>query len=156
MTSLHYLLLCSKCQVQIVSFLSIYKLEYKKLLGYGHVHLTPQTPVFTYHNILTSSLTDGLCCAFCCSSLSRYILCSHWHTVKAWGRIWGWLKGVTAPPSFAPGNVHILTIHSRPTLESDLVLCDDSPWTLTCFHRVQWILEATNKKKWSNQLKQAG
>ena len=50
-------------------------------------------------------------------------------------------------PSCAPGTVHIDNIHIRSNLESGLVLCDDSPWALTCFHRVQWVLEAIVKKK---------
>ena len=91
-------------------------------------------------------LTDGLCCTISCRSHSRQILSNHWHTVIAWGRIWGWLKCVITPSSCACSNVHIECIHKRSTLESDLVLCDDSPWTLTCFHRVQWILEGTKLK----------
>ena len=91
-------------------------------------------------------LTDGLCCTPSCSSLSHHILSSHWHTVIACGRIWVWLKCVITPSSCACSNVHIECIHKRSTLESDLVLCDDSPWTLTRFHRVQWILEGTNVK----------
>ena len=87
-------------------------------------------------------LTDGLCCTISCRSYSHKILSNHWHTIIAWGRIWGWLKCVITPSSCACSNVHNECIHKRSTLESGLVLCDDSPWTLTCFHRVQWILEA--------------
>ena len=91
-------------------------------------------------------LTDGLCCTISCRSHSHQILSNHWHTIIAWGRIWGWHKCVITPSSCACSNVHNECIHKRSTLESGLVLCDDSPWTHTCFHRVQWILEGTNLK----------
>ena len=87
------------------------------------------------------SLTDGLCCACSCSSHSHHIFGSHWHTVIAWRRIWGWLKGVATPPSCAPGNVHILSRHNRPSLETDLVLCDVSSYAWTCLTWTYWFLE---------------
>ena len=86
-------------------------------------------------------LTDGLCCTCSCSSHSHHILSSHWHTVIAWGRIWGWLKGVTTPPSCALGNVHILSSHNRPSLDTHLVLCDVPPWPSACLACIQWVLE---------------
>ena len=48
---------------------------------------------------------------------------------------------MVTPLSCAPGNVHILSRHNRPSLETDLVLCDVSPRTLTCFLWNNWILE---------------
>ena len=86
-------------------------------------------------------LTDGLCCTQPCSSHSHYILCSHWHTVIARGRIWGWLECVATLPRCAPGNVHILSIHQRSSLESDLVLCDVAFLAWTCFLCIHRILE---------------
>ena len=92
-------------------------------------------------------LTDGLCYKISCSSHSHHILGSHWHTVIAWGRIWGWLKGVTTPPSCAPGNVHTLSNHNRPSVETDLVLCDVSSWAWACWPWVHWILKGDTKVK---------
>ena len=90
----------------------------------------------------TVQLTNRLCCTCSCRSNSHHIYSNHWHAVIAWRKIWWWLKGLTAPPNCAPGNVYIVSIHGRPTLKSGLVLCDDSPGAMTCFHRVHWILEA--------------
>ena len=95
-----------------------------------------------HHYICTlQSLTDGLCCTCSCSSHSHHILSSHWHTVIAWGRIWGWLKGVATPPSCATGNVHILSEHRRPSLDTDPVLHMVPTWAWTCLPWVNWVLE---------------
>ena len=87
------------------------------------------------------SLTDGLCCTHSYSSHSHHILSSHWHTVIAWGRIWGGLKGVATPPICAPGNVHTLSNHNRPRLENDPVLHMVPTWAWTCLPWVNWVLE---------------
>ena len=93
-----------------------------------------------------SWLTDGLCCTCSCSSHSHHILSSHWHTVIAWGRIWGWLKGVTTPPSCAPGNIYIMcTVHIQ-TLENNPVLSDVPIWVWTYHPWIHWVL----KKEISN------
>ena len=50
---------------------------------------------------------------------------------------------MTTPPSCAPGNVHILSEHNRPSLETDLVLCDVTSWVWTCFPWIwiYWVLK---------------
>ena len=48
---------------------------------------------------------------------------------------------MATPPSCAPGNVHILSRHNRPSLETDLVLCDVPPWSSACLLCIQWVLE---------------
>ena len=54
---------------------------------------------------------------------------------------------MATPPSCAPGNVHILGSHNRPSLETDLVLCDVSSWAWTCFPWVNWMLKGDTKVK---------
>ena len=84
------------------------------------------------------TLTDGLCCTSPCSSSSHHILSSSWHTVIAWGRIWGWHEGVTTSSIYALSNVHILSIHRIPILENDLVQCDISSYTWAW---ANWVLD---------------
>ena len=87
------------------------------------------------------SLTDGLCGTHSFSSHSHHILSNHWHTVITWGRIWGWLKSVATPSSCAPGNVHSLSSHNRPSLETDLVPHMVPTWAWTYLPWVNWVLE---------------
>ena len=101
-------------------------------------------PLFI-HNCLTKNmmkcevlLTDGLRCTHSCSSHSHHILSSHWHSVIAWGRIWVWLKGMTTPPSCALSNVHIHSSHNRPSLVTDLVLCDIPSYSRAWIFWILW------------------
>ena len=45
---------------------------------------------------------------------------------------------MATPPTSALSNVHISSSHKRPSLETDLVLCDVSTLAWT---RVPWVLE---------------
>ena len=48
---------------------------------------------------------------------------------------------MATPPSCALSNAHILSSHNRPSLETDLVLCDVPIWARTYIPLVNLILE---------------
>ena len=48
---------------------------------------------------------------------------------------------MATPLSCALSNVHISSSHKRPSLETDLVLCDVSTFAWTCFPWINWVLE---------------
>ena len=133
--------------MQYLSLLLFTLQSVKTMHGWGSV--SPLPCLHTFFCVLKMEhdklqLTDGLCCKVSFRSNSHHILSSHWHTVIAWGKIWGWLKYVTTPPSCTPGNIHTLS-NNRLSLEVDLVLCNVS--SRTGFSWVQWILERNIQKR---------